>query len=557
MATLDTGDKNFAQIVNEIKTGQVKIPQFQRRFVWDVKASAKLLDSIIKGYPIGTFIYWRTDEELRSVRNLGNLNLPQQTKGEFVNYVLDGQQRLTSFFAAVEGLQIEREVGKIENYSNIFLNLEANDEDDVVITDVSNKPDQSFICLSDLMKGDFTYLASFPKEKQVKLNYYKKILEGYNFRGVNLKNADIDVATEVFTRLNVGGKELTLFEIMVAKTYDATRNFDLSEKYDVLKQELLSVNYETIPSSTVLQVVSMLLVKNVTRKEILKLQKKEFIDMWDNATNCIKSAIDFLRNFGVPVSRLLPYNALLVPFSYFFYKHPESPSGDTIKLLQDFFWRCSLGYRYSSGAEGKLAQDVDKIDKILKSEIPRYEWSIDFSENNLKQTGAFSAGKSSIKGILCLYAMHKPKSFNNNLDVRIDNAWLKISTSKNYHHFFPKSWMRNNFPQMDISHYNHILNITIVDDELNKKKIRAKAPSEYIETFAQQNSHLVESLATHLIGDIVEFGITTNDYEIFFNRRAELVSKDLTNRIIPQQTGNELQIDEDDELEEETVESLI
>ena len=556
MTTLDTGDKNFAQIVSEIRTGQVKIPQFQRRFVWDVKASAKLLDSIIKGYPIGTFIYWRTDEELRSIRNLGNLNLPQQTKGEFVNYVLDGQQRLTSFFAAVEGLQIEREVGKMENYSNIFLNLDADDEDDIVITDVSGKPEQSFIRLVDLMKGDFTYLASFPKDKQEKLNHFKKILEGYNFRGVNLKNADIDVATEVFTRLNVGGKELTLFEIMVAKTYDATRSFDLAEKYDGLKQELQSVNYETIPSSVVLQVVSMLLVKNVTRKEILKLQKKDFIDKWDKATDCIKSAVDFLRNFGVPVSRLLPYYALLVPFSYFFYKHPESPSGDTIKLLQDFFWRCSLGYRYSSGTEGKLAKDVDKIDKILKGETPKYEWSIDITENNIKLTGNFSAGKSSIKGILCLYAMHKPKSFNNNLDVRIDNAWLKISTSKNYHHFFPKAWMRNNFPQMDVSHYNHILNITIVDDELNKKKIRAKAPSDYIETFAKKNSHLAESLATHLIGDIEEFGITTNDYETFFNKRAELVGKELSERIIQQQTGNEVQVEGEEEVEEETTESL-
>jgi hypothetical protein len=557
MATLDTGDKNFAQIVNEIKTGQIKIPQFQRRFVWDLKASAKLLDSIIKGYPIGTFIYWRTDEELRSVRNLGNLSLPQQTKGEFVNYVLDGQQRLTSFFAAVEGLQIEREVGKFEDYSNIFLNLEATDDDDIVVTDISEKPDQSYIRLSDLMKDDLTYLASFPKEKQEKLNGFKKILYGYNFRGVNLKNADINVATEVFTRLNVGGKELALFEIMVAKTYDATRGFDLAEKYDELRQELQSVNYETISSSVVLQVVSMLLVKNVSRKEILKLQKKDFIDMWDKATNCIKSAVDFLRNFGIPVSRLLPYNALIVPFSYFFYKHPKSPSGDTIKLLQDFFWRCSLGYRYSSGSEGKLVQDVDKIDKILKGETPKYEWSIDISEQNLKQTGVFSAGKSFIKAILCLYAMHKPKSFKNNLDVRIDNAWLKISTSKNYHHFFPKAWMRNNYPQLEVSHYNHILNITIVDEELNKKDIKAKPPSEYIELFAKGNSRLSESLATHLIGDISEFGILTNDYETFFSKRAKIVSTELHNRIIQQQTGNEVQIDGEEEFEEKTDDLLI
>lgn len=554
MATLDNGDKNFAQIVSEITTGQVKIPQFQRKFVWDVKASAKLIDSILKGYPIGTFIYWRTDEELRSVRNIGNLNLPEQAKGEFVNYVLDGQQRITSFYAAVKGVQIEREDGKKEDYSIICLNLDATDDEDIVIIDTTDKAPFSFIKLAYLMVGDFTYLASFPKEKQEKLNQYKKILEGYNFRGVNLKNADIDVATEVFTRLNVGGKELTLFEIMVAKTYDGTRGFDLAEKYEALMKELEAVNYETISSSTVLQVVSMLLAKDVTRKQILKLPKKDFIDTWDKAVDSIKLSVDFLRNFGIPVSRLLPYNALIVPFSYFFHKHQGSPSGKTLTLLEDYFWRSSLGYRYSSGVEGKLAQDVDKIDTIIAGNTPKYEWSIDISETSLKNTGYFSAGRSYIKAILCLYAMQKPKSFNNNLDVRIDNSWLKVSTSKNYHHFFPKAWMKKNYPQMDFNQYNHILNITIVDDYLNKRQIKAKAPSDYITTFKASNRNLSDSLKTHLIDDLSEFGIDTNNYEAFFNKRAEEVVKELNKRIIQQQTGNEVQVAEE-ELEEETVES--
>lgn len=50
-------DKKYSVLINEIEQGQVKIPQFQRKFVWSIKASAKLLDSIMKGYPIGTFIY--------------------------------------------------------------------------------------------------------------------------------------------------------------------------------------------------------------------------------------------------------------------------------------------------------------------------------------------------------------------------------------------------------------------------------------------------------------------------------------------------------------------
>ncbi|GGM40454.1 hypothetical protein GCM10011351_28280 [Paraliobacillus quinghaiensis] len=61
----------FSTLIHDIDKGIIKIPQFQRDFVWSKEQSAKLLDSIIKGYPIGTFIVWETDERLRSIRNIG------------------------------------------------------------------------------------------------------------------------------------------------------------------------------------------------------------------------------------------------------------------------------------------------------------------------------------------------------------------------------------------------------------------------------------------------------------------------------------------------------
>ncbi len=62
--------KTFSNLIDEIEKGQIKIPQFQRDFVWTIQKSASLIDSIIKGYPIGTFILWRTKERLRSVKNI-------------------------------------------------------------------------------------------------------------------------------------------------------------------------------------------------------------------------------------------------------------------------------------------------------------------------------------------------------------------------------------------------------------------------------------------------------------------------------------------------------
>lgn len=552
MALLENGDKKYTTLLNEIETGQIKIPQFQRQFVWELSLSARLIDSILKGYPIGTFIYWRTNERLRSIRNVGNIELPGPKDGEFVNYVLDGQQRITSLFAALKGEVIERKNGKQEDYSKIYIDLAAEGDETIAIVDTQGKPIGTTIKLTELMfeKGKVIY-NTYPEIFHNKIDQYKEIIQSYQFKGINLKDAEIDVATEVFTRLNVGGKDLSLFEIMVAKTYDSERDFDLYERFQELLEDLEPSKYDTISSANVLQLISLMISRECKRKTILKLDKKEFIDTWDSAISAIKSSVDFFRSYGIPVSKLLPYNTLVVPFAYFFHHHPNNPTGEKLRLLIDFFWRVSIGFRYSSSVESKLVQDIEKMDKILTEEQPKYEWGVDYSPEFITNQGYFGTGRSFIKAILCLFAMHKPKSFDNHLDVIIDNSWLKIATSKNYHHFFPKAFMRKNQPDWENWEVNHIANITIVDGYLNKNKIRAKAPSVYMRTFDKQNNHLYETMKTHLIYDLDEYGIWDDDYEKFFENRVNAISAELGKRIINQKIEESLEHYEDIEETEE------
>ena len=100
---------SFPALMSDIEKGSVKIPQFQRDFVWTKEKSALLLDSMLKGFPIGTFVLWKTKESLRTIRNLGDAKLPETPEGDFTQYVLDGQQRLTSLYAAARGLKVERD----------------------------------------------------------------------------------------------------------------------------------------------------------------------------------------------------------------------------------------------------------------------------------------------------------------------------------------------------------------------------------------------------------------------------------------------------------------
>ena len=542
--------KTFSVLTHEVEQGQIKIPQFQRDFVWTMQKSAGLIDSIIKGYPIGTFIFWRTKERLRHVRNIGNQVLPETDEGDFVDYVLDGQQRLTSLFASLKGIILSRENGREDDFSKIFIDLDAGESDQIVVTDTEGRNVKHLISILNLLAGDFTVLASYPNEYHEKLRVYKNRIESYQYSIIQVKDAPVDIVTEIFTRINVGGKSLSLFEIMVAKTFDSDKSFDLSEKFKELVDALKPLDYETISDATVLQVISLILTKECKRKVILNISRDEFIEAWDKAKDAIERSVEYFRSYyRIPVSQLLPYNALVVPFSYFFFHHHDKPTDKKKEFLEDFFWRCSLSGRYSSSVESKLAQDVKRIDQILSGELPSYDWSVDTSEEFIRNNGWFSAARSYIKAILCVYAYSQPKSFNDDSIVNIQNYWLKQANSKNYHHFFPKAYLKKkDYPEFRI---NHVLNITIVDDFLNKREIRAKAPSQYMSHFRKINPDLDSTMKTHLINNLSDFGIWNDDYDLFFEERAKAVSLELQKRIIKQDIDQQKQSNLIDDFEEE------
>lgn len=540
----------YTNLLSDIEKGEIKIPQFQRDFVWSVQKSAALLDSVIKGYPIGTFIFWSTKDRLRSVRDLGNIKLPDPKEGEIVSFILDGQQRITSLFATLKGLTIVRSGGNVEDFAELYVDLKAKPDEQIVVTDITNREASDCIRLTDLLYGGLGKLTAYPTEYHPALEEYKQRIQSYDFSIVEVRDVPIDVATEIFTRINVGGVQLSLFEIMVAKTYDDKLGFELAEQFDDLISTLSQRDYETISSATILQLISLMLRRDCKKQTILNLLKSEFIEAWPKAVDGIERAVEYFANaYRIPVSALLPYYTLLVPFGYYFHRHPDRPQGDQKRLLEDFFWRCSLGGRYSSAVESKLAQDIARIDLILENKSPEYDWPINVSPEYLIENGWFNAGRSFVKAILCLYAFYEPKSFNDGSSVNIRNNWLKQANSKNYHHFFPRAYLeKKGVEEMRI---NNVLNITIVDDYLNKRKIRARAPSDYMDEFRKANRALGQTMQTHLIDDLVRFGVLSDDYETFLQMRAKAVSEALKDRVIERRSDSLGQLFHGEDLEEE------
>ncbi len=517
----------------QIEHGELKVPQFQREFVWNIDASANLMDSLIKGYPIGAFTFWKTKDRLRTVKNIGGLLLPDSPSNDYINYVLDGQQRITSIYACIKGVTIGN-----SDYSKMYINLCATEDNSIVVLDVEGMEEYEYISLTDLIEANMPMIIGrYGEHAEMidRIEEYRGRIKKYPFSVIELQGAPLDIATEIFTRINTTGKSLSVFEIMCAKTYDEELEFDLYEKRKEQLEKWANVNFDTVPHQTVLQVVSLCVQKTCRRKDILSIDKNAFIDVWDDVDKAFECAIDYMKSFyGIPVSKLLPYDALLVPIVYFFYYNKIKPTGINATRLQDYFWRCILSKRFTEGVEGKLAFDcVNVIDKLLESEEPDSKClePVDITTDSIKSNGVFSLSSAYVKGLVCILAAQTPKSFADGATVVIDNAWLSQSNSKNYHHFFPKAYMKRNQSLIDGDLVNHIVNITIVDGYLNKNVIKDKAPSAYMTEFKNQNANIDMTMQSHLI-DIDSFGIWTDDYNLFFENRIKKIQDQIKSRLI-------------------------
>ena len=534
-----TDARKHKELMSGIEDGVIKIPKFQRDFVWPLKDTAKLLDSILKGYPIGTFILWQTQTRMNEIKKLGGFKLPDTPDNMYVEYVLDGQQRITSLFAAHKGESITKEDEKKGvDYRKIYVNLddEINEEEDQIITaeKVGKKP----LLLHDILEAKFGQEKKFREQhnlsdKQLaKIGEYKAAFETYDFSTILLKKDDINAAIEVFTRINTGGKKLSVFEIMVAKTYDEDKKFDMQEKWNKFIEELGDIGYETISSTIILQLLAFQIsdTKECKGSVILKLDKQEIIANWDNAIKALKKAIDFFRiHYGIPASKILPYDALLVPFGYFFLKEKIEPNRQQRQYLQGFFWRMSLSERYSAATESSLAQDIGRIDRIRKGEKPDYQGiQPRFDGAQALIDTDFVATASYCKAIMCLLAAQKPKNFHDDSEVDLNNDCLLQANSRNYHHFFPKAFLG----KQHIPSENSLMNITLISAGLNNKGIKTRSPNDYLSEFRKDNEeNFTKTMATHFIN--ADSGwLDENDYEAFLRHRAKKIYAALKKKML-------------------------
>lgn len=366
---------------------------------------------------------------------------------------------------------------------------------------------------------DLEYLSSFNKEIRKEINELRKKFNNYEFSIIVVNKTDWEDVCNIFERINTMGQHLTVVDLMIAKTWSG-EEFNLREKLKILKDE---IHEEDLPDMTILQALSLNICQKCRRKDILELDTSDIKANWDKAAESMRKAIDFVKHsLCLPSLKILPYPALLVPLSWFYFQSGNTePSQEQIEKLKKWFWKASISNRFDSAVESKLEKDGEIISKIQADEPAEFKYSyVPRSPEDIVEQ-KFSLGNAFSKTILCLFASEKPINPVNNNPILV-NRFSKYTQSE-MHHIFPKNYLRRQGEED--SKINSIVNIMFLPANINKGAKFKTSPKEYLTSI--NNPQLEKALKTHLVLDLDESGLMENNFDKFLLYRARQIVKKL------------------------------
>lgn len=473
---------SIRNILSAVVSGEIRIPAFQRGFVWEMDRVAYLLDSIYRGYPIGSLLFWRTKYQLATERDLGTFVLPDPKVDYPVDYVLDGQQRLTSIFTV---FQTDLKAEPNPDWADIYFDLEA----------ANNPQDSSFVAIpegDDYDKGRY-----FPMNVLFDSVKYRAATENFTAEQIALidrlqekfkevaipvqllKSEDKSIVAIVFERINHLGVALDTLQLLSAWTW--SEDFDLLEKFRELREELSDFGFEGVgdDADLVLSCVAGILTREPGAEKLLGLNGAEVRARFAEVENGIRGAIDFLRTqLKIVHLKLLPYPSMLVPLAAFF-AEPDGKevvySGSTYQAIKRWFWRTCFSGRYTSQTRKTTIADIEQM-LNLKVGLPSTLDRIDIKVDEKFFLNSFRVGAAATKTFVLLLSNNDPRSLLSGKAIDLDKVLQRYNRSE-FHHIYPRAFLRDRgIPDSKI---NVLANFCFLSAAENKN-IGRKQPSVYL-----------------------------------------------------------------------------
>ncbi|WP_227369347.1 DUF262 domain-containing protein [Halomonas sp. M20] len=587
MTTFDSTKRSLPELLKDITTGKIQLPDFQRGWVWDDDHVKSLLVSIARSFPVGAVMLMETGGEVRfQTRPVEGID-PNTVTKDPDHLILDGQQRLTSLTQAVgldapvdtrtaKGKKVRRHY-----YFDIRIALEGEDrlEDAVVAVDESRQKRSNFGRDVDLDLSTRQLECEqlfFPCDQIINSDDFEEALQEYApenfgsymkfrkevinaFRSYQLPVIELKKETSkeavclVFEKVNTGGVQLSVFELITAsyaaEGYNLRDDWFGSDIRDVPSRKARLEEHELladVESTDLLQAITLLhtherkqedLAAGKTGKQVRPVSAKrasvldlplEAYRRWADAVEkgFIEAAY-FLKGECFYSRRELPYATQLVPLAAVFTLLGNRWREPRIHAkLSRWFWSGVLGELYGGSVDTRIALDLEELMNWFEddAELPRTVIDASFDPTRLESLR--SRNSAAYKGINVLILREGAKDFFWKGDIQeLD----KQDVALDIHHIFPRAWCEAQGLSYRV--YDAIINKTPISARTNRM-IGGDAPSEYL---ARLQDHKQVQLDDEAMNDILEGhriptgALRADDFHAFYqqrkNRLLEIIEK--------------------------------
>ncbi|WQT12781.1 DUF262 domain-containing protein [Helicobacter pylori] len=520
-------DKNIKEVVDELNV-RYFLPDIQREYVWLKKADEKkieqLFDSILRGYPIGSFLFWKLQKEdiaKSDEQDSDKLNFQlyqfitnyderkphnekiriEQIKRDDLYIVLDGQQRLTSLYIGLKGTRtLKKKNAKINNPNayeekRLYLNLKHqpnmdSPEDNYQFEFHAKKPENDkehwWFKVGDIL--ELKNVWNYAQEHGLKgneLNLLENISKAFHDKQLisffEETEKNLNKVLNIFIRVNSGGVKLSYSDLLMS-ILTASFSSDIRERMNELVDALKDQGFSNMGQDQVLKTCLLLIGKDTTfeLKNFNKKNIKEIEENWEKITESIYNATELLKNFGY--ANYLGSAYILSSLAYFYFLNSKMDKNDEQQALK-FVRNAQITSYFTPSTDTKL----NNIANSMKG-APTFE---SFNHNlATHETSPLKITNDAIEDMMCSSSHARVFPI---LQILYPNLNYK-TTIFHIDHIYPKSKFNEKNKKLDKDFYkceNHLFNLQLLEGQENIAK-KDKDPEVWLKEEYKDNQQAIE-----------------------------------------------------------------
>lgn len=374
-------------VLRELAEGRLRVPRFQRPFVWRPDQMLRLFDSIEYGYPIGSLLVWETDQEIVSLDQVADVDIPTVPGGS-TSFLLDGHQRLSTLFGCLWRLPSGAQAGTGQRHWQweIYrvLGTQGKQSDNYQHWKRDGEPDHAnwLPMRSVLRTMDFlgfsrrlTEIVDDEPTRSRLIDEAERLahqVKSCQIPVVRIKGGDLDRAVEVYSRLNSTGQSMTP-EQMVSALAAPTTGTILADRIGNILEDLGSIGYGRLARMTIFRSVLAVAgepeIQDTRWDRLAKRVTPHLEDAVTNTDRALRGAVDFLRqDIHAPLARLIPYQLQVLLLTVFFH-HTPSPSEEQKLELKRWFWGTSWSGHFAGLNSTQVKDEVKAMRRFATGAI--------------------------------------------------------------------------------------------------------------------------------------------------------------------------------------------